>query len=88
MRNIDEALAQVICDYKPDTLRYSITQDIPDKVWIVDIHHQQAPESLLRIEVIDDDGVPKCLVLQKINVGRRSMYKFMNRLVNRLDDTV
>ena len=86
MRSIDTVLEEVVSLYKADTLDYKINQIVPNSVWVVDIHNQNAPGSLLQIEVIDHDGIPKCLVLQKVNVGRKSMFKFMNRLVNHLDD--
>jgi hypothetical protein len=86
MRSIDTVLEEVISLYKPDTLRYTIDQIVPNNMWVVDVRNQSAPGSLLQIEVIDHDGIPKCLVLQKVNVGRKSMFKFMNRLVNHLDD--
>jgi hypothetical protein len=49
------------------------------------VYNKDIPGSLLQIEVIDDEGVPKCSVLQKVNVGRKSMFKFMNRFVDALD---
>ena len=87
MKNIDTALSDVVSQYKANVLEYAITQLNPeDDVWIVNVRNTEAPGSLLQIEVIDDDGIPKCCVLQKVNVGRRSMFRFMNRLVDALDD--
>lgn len=86
MKNIDNALSDVVDMYKTNTLEYEIVQHIPeDNLWVVNVHNRDAPGSLLQIEVIDDNGIPKCCVLQKVNVGRKSMFKFMNRLVNTLD---
>lgn len=86
MKNIHNALSDVMTYYKANTLDYEVVQHIPeDNLWIVNVYNRDATDSLLQIEVIDDDGIPKCCVLQKVNVGRRSMFKFMNRLVDALD---
>lgn len=72
--------------YLNDTIQYNVVQHIPDdNLWIVNVYNQNAPGSLLQIEIIDDEGVPKCSVLQKINVGYRSMSRFMDRLVDALE---
>ena len=85
MKNIHNALSDVVHMYKENTLDYEVVQYIPeDNLWIVNVYNREATDSLLQIEVIDDDGIPKCCVLQKVNVGRRSMFKFMNRLVDAL----
>lgn len=86
MKNIHNALTDVVHAYKANTLDYEVVQHIPeDNLWIVNVYNRNAPGSLLQIEVIDDLGIPKCCVLQKVNVGRMSMFKFMNRLVDALD---
>jgi len=84
MKNIGEALTEVVNMYTENTLTYEINQIVPDTVWIVNVFNQNAPGSVLQIEVIDDNGVAKCSVLQKVNVGRKSMCKFMDRLVEHL----
>lgn len=84
MKNIENALTDLMEKYT--VLEYTIVQHIPeDNLWIVDVRNRNAPGSLLQIEVIDDSGIPKCCVLQKVNVGRKSMFKFMNDLVDTLD---
>lgn len=86
MKNVHNALADVVAMYRENTLEYNVVQHFPeDNLWIVNVHNRDAPGSLLQIEIIDDNGIPKCCVLQKVNVGRRSMFKFMNRLVDVLD---
>ena len=87
MKNVHNALSDVVRMYTANVLDYEVVQYIPeDNLWIVNVYNRDAPGSLLQIEVIDDYGIPKCCVLQKVNVGRRSMFKFMNRLVDALDD--
>lgn len=86
MKNVHNAFSDVVSMYKENTLDYEVVQYIQeDNLWIVNVYNRDATDSLLQIEVIDDNGVPKCCVLQKVNVGRRSMFKFMNRLVDALD---
>jgi hypothetical protein len=86
MKNVHNALSDVVEMYTLNVLDYEVVQHIPeDNLWIVNVYNRDAPGSLLQIEVIDDSGIPKCSVLQKTNVGRKSMFKFMNRLVDALD---
>ena len=86
MKNVHNALTDVVEKYRNDILDYKIVQEIPEEQhWIVNVYNRNAPGSLLQVEIIDDNGVPKCCVLQKINVGRRSMFQFMNRLVDALE---
>lgn len=86
MKDIVYALSEVFSNYHPGALEYKIEEhDAVNNLWVVNIHNKEAPGSLLQVEVIDHDGVPKCSVLQKINVGRNSMFKFMNRFVDALE---
>lgn len=86
MKNVHNALSDVVSMYRANVLEYDVIQHIPEhNLWIVNVYNRDAPGSLLQVEVIDDQGIPKCCVLQKVNVGWRSMYKFMNRLVDALD---
>lgn len=86
MKNIHNALSQVVELYKQDTIDYEVVQHlVDDGLYIVNIYNRTAPNSVLQVEVIDDNGVPKCCVLQNMNVGRRSMVRFMNRLVDALE---
>lgn len=87
MKNIHNALSDVVSKYKANVLEYDIVQHFAENnLWIVNIYNRDAPGSLLQIEIIDDYGVPLCCVLQKVNVGRRSMARFMDRLIDALDD--
>ena len=87
MKNVHNALSDVVEMYTLNALKYDVIQYNPeDNLWIVNVYNRDAPGSLLQIEVIDDNGVPKCCVMQKTNIGRKSMFKFMNRLLNALDN--
>lgn len=86
MKYVTDALENVLSNYQPGTLTYDVERfDILNKLWIVNVRNTEVPDSLLQVEIIDDDDVPKCSVLQKVNVGRKSMFKFMNRLVDALE---
>ena len=87
MRNVHNAFSDVVSKYKNNVLEYDVISSNQDEdLWVVNVYNRDAPGSLLQIEVIDDAGIPKCSVLQKVNVGRRSMVHFMNRLVDALDE--
>lgn len=86
MKDIMTAFSETVSMYKPGMLEYMLIQHSPlDKLWVVNVVNCDAPGSLLQIEVIDDDGIPKCSVLQKVNVGRKSMFRFMDNLVEALE---
>lgn len=86
MRNIHNALSDVVSSCRNTTLEYDILAEIPEETrWIVNVYNRDVPDSLLQFEVIDDNGIPKCCVLQQTNVSFRSMSRFMNRLVDELD---
>jgi hypothetical protein len=87
MKSIENALTDVVSMYKQSRIEYEVLSRTDDEtVWTVNVYNRSATGSFLQIEVIDDDGVPKCCVLQKVNVGRKSMFQFMNRLVDALDE--
>lgn len=87
MRNIHNALSDVVSSCRNATLEYDIIAEIPEETrWIVNLYNRNVPNSLLQFEVIDDRGIPKCCVLQRMNVSLRSMSGFMNQLVDKLDD--
>lgn len=86
MRNVYNALTDVVKMYTANAIDYDVVRYIAeDNLWVVKVYNKDADGSFLEIEIIDDNGIPKCCVLQKVNVGRRSMFKFMNRLVNALE---
>lgn len=86
MRNVYNALTDVVNMYTANAIDYEVVRYVAeDNLWVVKVYNKDADGSFLEIEIIDDNGIPKCCVLQKVNVGRRSMFKFMNRLVNALE---
>jgi hypothetical protein len=85
MKNIHNALTDVVSMYRANVLEYDIVHHDPQhNLWVVNVYNLNAPGSVIKFEVIDDNGIPKCCVLQTINVGRRSLFRFMNRVVDAL----
>lgn len=86
MRNIENALTDLVEKYRPNEVRYEITQYFPSESrWIVNIYNQNVPDARLEIEVIDDNGTPTCCVLNRVSVGYRSMSRIMNCLMDSLE---
>lgn len=84
MKPLDNALSDVCLFYKALTYEIESTEDPTQQ--IVTVYNERAPGSYLKIELHDVNGVPAALVLQKVNVGRRSMSRFMDRLLDALED--
>lgn len=85
MKSVNEVITDVIARYPENTLDYDIVQS-EDNIWVVNVYNKQAPGSLLQFEVIYNE-VPTCCVLKKVNVGRRSMFKFMNRVMDSFSES-
>jgi hypothetical protein len=86
MRNIENALTDVVDSYRSGEIWYEIVEYIPSETrWIVNVYNRLVPNAFIQIEVIDDNGVPVCSVLSRVNVGRRSMTRLMNRLMFSLE---
>lgn len=81
MRSIDNALAEILPNYKG--LTFEIEPDTPSRT-LLTVWNECAPGSYLKIEILDNDGIPAACVLEKVNVGRKSMVRFMNRLMDAL----
>lgn len=82
MKPINEVMNEVIAQYPENTLDYEVEKFV-DNICVLNIVNKNAPGSLLQVEIIYND-IPSCCVLKKVNVGRYSMVKFMNRLVEAL----
>ena len=78
--NIQTALDNVVSMYKQDTIDYKIIKQ-EDELCIVDVTNKLAPGLLLKIEIWSNKC---CCVLEKTNVGFRSMKRFMDKLVEEL----
>jgi len=85
MRSIDNAMTDVAAKYRGLTYDVETTQSPTQH--ILTVYNECAPGSYLKIEVHDVNGMPVALVLQKVNVGRRSMARFLDRLLDALEDT-
>ena len=83
MRTLDIALEDVVTQYK--ALTYEVEQLSPTQ-WILTVWNERVPGSYLKIELHDVGGVPAALVMERHNVGRRSMTRFMDRFMDALED--
>jgi len=85
MRNIDNVLTDIVSKYKFDTIEYNIIQSNEiDGIWVIEVRNKRIEDSFLKIEILRNEGTPACCVLERRNVGYRSMSAFMNRLVESL----
>lgn len=76
MKNLNNILDEITSQYKNNSIQYEIVEN-RDNYSLVNVYNKDAPGSLLQFEIVND----VCCVLQKVNVGRKSMVKFMNRFV-------
>ena len=81
MLALDNALAEILPKYKGVTAE--ITPDTPQRT-LLTVWNECAPGSYLKIEILDNEGTPTACVLERMNVGHRSMTRFMNRLMDAL----
>lgn len=87
MRNLENALTDVMSRYKRNSLSYDIQRDPNARnMWILEVRINDVPGSLLKIEIINNNGYPACCVLEIISIRHRSMEIFMDRLTDALDD--
>ncbi len=88
MRNIDNAVSDALAHYNGRiTARIIEDPNVQDR-WRVEIRHVQVPDALLEIEILNLENEPIACVLQKVNVGRRSMFRFMDLLMEYLEEDV
>jgi hypothetical protein len=84
MKTLDNALADILSHYKGLTYDIEPTED--PRQHILTVWNERIPGSYLKIELHDVGGMPAALVIERHNVGRRSMTQFMDRLMDALDD--
>jgi hypothetical protein len=82
MRSIDNAMTDLSAKYRGMT--YEI-QPKSRKRWIVTVYNECVPGSYLKIEILDQNGVPAALVMERRSLGYPSMSRFMDRLMDALD---
>lgn len=81
MDSITESVQRVVSQLKGN-IDYTVSQD--NERWVVQVRNQDIPNTLLEFEVLRMDGQYVSCVLQKVNVGRRVMFRFMNKFMNDL----
>jgi hypothetical protein len=81
MDSITESVQRVVSQLKGN-IDYTVSQD--NERWVVQVRNQDIPNTLFEFEVLRMDGQYVSCVLQKVNVGRRVMFRFMNKFMNDL----
>lgn len=85
MRNLHNALADTLEHFQPQ-LGWRILPDADlETRWRIQIWNGE--DSLLEVEVLNLDGVPVGCVLDRRNISFRTMQRFMNTLLDCLDDS-
>ena len=84
MKNIHNALSDALGHYN-GVLSGQVVEEYENNRWKIQIRHVQDANSLLEIEILEVQNEPIGCVLQRVNIGRRSMNRFMDRLMNALE---
>jgi len=68
-------------------IHYNVTRDDTQEArWVVQVRNQDIPNTLLEFEILRVDETYVGCVLQKVNVGRSVMVRFMDKLMDELID--
>lgn len=68
-------------------IHHSVTRDDTQEArWVVQVRNQDIPNTLLEFEILRVDETYVGCVLQKVNVGRSVMVRFMDKLMDELID--
>ena len=89
MRNLHNALSDTLEILNINDAHTSILRDPNDpQCWRVSLYtlDHENRDVVLEVEVIDRENGPVGAVLFRRNVGRRSMSRFMNTLMDRVTD--
>ena len=84
MRNLHNALADTLTRFQPQ-LNWRILPDADmDTRWRIQVWTGE--NSVLEVEVLNLDGVPVGCVLDRRNISFRTMQRFMDTLMDNLED--
>lgn len=84
MRNLDNAVADTLARFQPQ-LNWRILPDADLNCrWRVQVWHEE--DSLLEVEILNLEGDAVGCVLQRKNISFRTMQRFMDTLMDNLDD--
>ena len=84
MRNLHNALADTLARVQPQlNWRILPDPDVPTR-WRVQVWDSE--ESLLEVEILNLEGDAVGCVLQRNNISFRTMQRFMNTLMDNLED--
>jgi hypothetical protein len=84
MRNLHNALADTLAHFHPQ-LNWRILPDADlDARWRIQVWHGE--DSRLEVEILNLEGDAVGCVLERKNISSRIMHRFMDRLMNALDE--
>lgn len=84
MRNLHDALSDTLDRFQPRLNSRILPDGDLDCRWRVQVW--LGDESLLEVEILDIDGTPVGCVLERRNISFRTMQRFMNTLMDNLDE--
>ena len=84
MKNIHNALSDVLGHYN-GVLSGQVVEEYENNRWKIQVRHVQDANSLLEFEILEVENEPVGCVLQCVNIGRRSMNRFMDLFMDALE---
>ena len=86
MRTIDTALSDTLESFAAHLDARILPDPDLETRWRIQVEDRQAPGSLLEVEILNLHGEAVGCVLQRTQIPFRTMRRFMNRLMDALDD--
>jgi len=86
MDHVTSSVNHVISRLKGN-IEYTVERDtITNTRWMIQVRNRDIPNTLLEVEILQREGNYIGCVLQKVNVGRSVMVRFMDKLMDELED--
>lgn len=86
MRTLDNALSDTLSSFVAHLDARILPDPDLETRWRIQVEDRQAPGSLLEVEILNLHGEAVGCVLQRTQIPFRTMRRFMNRLMDALDD--
>jgi hypothetical protein len=86
MRTLDNALSDTLESFTAHLDARILPDPDLETRWRIQVEDRQAPGSLLEVEILNLNGEAVGCVLQRTQIPFRTMRRFMNRLMDALDD--
>lgn len=86
MRTLDNALSDTLSSFVAHLDARILPDPDLETRWRIQVEDRQTPGSLLELEILNLNGEAVGCVLQRTQIPFRTMRRFMNRLMDALDD--